>query len=405
MQWSLEDIYKKQVRGRIPPRKHLRVLGEVTRGKKPTETVQTVLPGMGDDAGAKHHVPQSDKDWAGVPYVPAKDPSTMDKLLDAAGRALGLDKLQSGDMRAVDSIRTITQDYVGGGEMDEETIQETLAILNDLSKYKVSAPLPKNQKFNWIDFITKNHPSKYIGTHASDFITKLSKLAGSGSVSVGWPEFAGILFLSNTGKSKSGGDLERDGELLEVKATEARMGTGNPENALREIKDILEKNGIEYEETGSGSKTVWKTLRHSLWKVEDSDLSDDIKRNATLDLLINGTPKQTVYSHGAETFIDWAKDKDIVKLVEDENILKYIYAALQILFYWNDDGHRFNSMWAVNNNLDSFVFDITEDTTFEDVFNILRDNFVVSKVESDSFYGPVGITVQSQEAQDVLKIK
>ena len=28
MQWSLEDIYKKQVRGKIPPRKHLRVLGE-----------------------------------------------------------------------------------------------------------------------------------------------------------------------------------------------------------------------------------------------------------------------------------------------------------------------------------------------------------------------------------------
>lgn len=29
MQWSLEDIYKKQVRGNIPPRRHLRVLGEM----------------------------------------------------------------------------------------------------------------------------------------------------------------------------------------------------------------------------------------------------------------------------------------------------------------------------------------------------------------------------------------
>ena len=28
MQWSLEDIYKKRVRGNIPPRRHLRVLGE-----------------------------------------------------------------------------------------------------------------------------------------------------------------------------------------------------------------------------------------------------------------------------------------------------------------------------------------------------------------------------------------
>jgi len=28
MQWSLENIYKNQVRGKVPPRKHLRVLGE-----------------------------------------------------------------------------------------------------------------------------------------------------------------------------------------------------------------------------------------------------------------------------------------------------------------------------------------------------------------------------------------
>ena len=28
MQWSLEDIYKNQVRGKIPPRKHLNVVEE-----------------------------------------------------------------------------------------------------------------------------------------------------------------------------------------------------------------------------------------------------------------------------------------------------------------------------------------------------------------------------------------
>jgi hypothetical protein len=39
MQWSLEDIYKKQVRGKIPPRRHLRVLGEAydVRYKKENE--------------------------------------------------------------------------------------------------------------------------------------------------------------------------------------------------------------------------------------------------------------------------------------------------------------------------------------------------------------------------------
>jgi len=213
------------------------------------------------------------------------------------------------------------------------------------------------------------------------------------------------LFLSNTSKSKSGGDLERDNELIEVKATEARMGTGNPQNALREIKDILEKNGIKYERVGKGSKEAWSTLKHSLEKISNSNLSETKKKEVTLDILINGTPKQTVYVPAAESFVDWAKNKDIVNLVKNESMLKYIYAALQILFYWGDDGHKFNSMWAVNNNLDSFVFDITDKTTFEDIFSILRDNFVISKVESDSFYGPVGITVQSKEAQDILQIK
>ena len=41
MQWSLEDIYKKQVRGRIPPRKHLRVLGEENTPQEKKEIVVT----------------------------------------------------------------------------------------------------------------------------------------------------------------------------------------------------------------------------------------------------------------------------------------------------------------------------------------------------------------------------
>ena len=45
MQWSLEDIYKKQVRGKIPPRKHLRVLGEqMSWGfSEPGETITTTI--------------------------------------------------------------------------------------------------------------------------------------------------------------------------------------------------------------------------------------------------------------------------------------------------------------------------------------------------------------------------
>ena len=48
MQWELEKIYKEQVKGNIPPRKHLQVLGEddqqqlfrqLTSGKRKGEEV------------------------------------------------------------------------------------------------------------------------------------------------------------------------------------------------------------------------------------------------------------------------------------------------------------------------------------------------------------------------------
>ena len=41
MQWSLEKIYKNQVRGKIPPRKHLRVLGEDNTPEEKREIVVT----------------------------------------------------------------------------------------------------------------------------------------------------------------------------------------------------------------------------------------------------------------------------------------------------------------------------------------------------------------------------
>ena len=45
MQWELEKIYKNQVRGNIPPRRHLRVLGERVLGM---DDPQARRPPMGE---------------------------------------------------------------------------------------------------------------------------------------------------------------------------------------------------------------------------------------------------------------------------------------------------------------------------------------------------------------------
>ena len=409
MQWSLENIYKKQVRGIIPPRRHLRVLGEETRGKKPTGDVQAVLPGMEDDIDAKFHVPQSDKDWAGTAYVEPGELSQWEKLQVSIARALGLPNPEKiitgksrGDMEAVDALLGITIKSLGGQSSDN--FEEALSIFNDLGRKKIDIDLPKNKKFNWVDFVANNHPSNYIHPGRKDFIKELSRQGGKGSVNVGWPELAGILFLSDTTKAKAG-DLLRGDQNIEVKATEARMGKGSPGEAKGKMKKILQGVGLKYKEVGSGSKAMWETFKHSLDTVINSNLGESGKRKVIMDLLINGTPKETVHPGAVNTFIRWASDKDIEKLVKNEEILKYIFATLQILYYRNSDGHKFNTLWAVNNDLDSFAFDVDDETTFKEVFDILVDNFTVSKIESDGFYGATGITVNSKEAQDVLKIK
>ena len=44
MQWSLEEIYKKQVRGKIPPRRHLNVLGEEnTEQENPEQAEEEII--------------------------------------------------------------------------------------------------------------------------------------------------------------------------------------------------------------------------------------------------------------------------------------------------------------------------------------------------------------------------
>ena len=72
MQWSLEKIYRERVRGNVPSRKHLNVLGEAKIRIKfddPPEEVSFDLPDyyarevMGYTAGAKHHIDGLVRKW------------------------------------------------------------------------------------------------------------------------------------------------------------------------------------------------------------------------------------------------------------------------------------------------------------------------------------------------------
>lgn len=403
MSWkSLTDIYLQEAAGRgVPKLPRQRVIGEDLRSKMPTDEVQYGLPFDDKDlegaAGAEFRIPKgrSEKEGAGKAYLPTKEPKIQEKIDNGIARLLNMgknsSKLRPGDKDAVSAIKNHIMNFV---DMDEENaFQEVLDIVNDLNVNKVQADLPLDAEFNWVDFVIKEHPSKYIGEHSRSLIEAISYQPGKGSVSVGWPELAGIIFLSDT-KKASVGDLERKGENIEVKAKEARMGTGNPDVALKNIKKVSEKFELPFTEAGSGSKVAYETLVYMIQSVLESDKDESIKENAIFNLLVYGTPKPKVNDEVISSFKKWLSGEDILNLVKDESNIKNIIGALQVLYYWHDDGHQFNILWACNGNFNSYAFEIDDSTTFSDIYNIIIDHFIVSKIESDSFFGAVGLTVK-----------
>ena len=382
MQWSLEDIYKKQVRGNIPPRRHLRVLGE---------NDQLALPMGGEGVeGApvlkKHLLPGYEK---GDVHV-AEDP--IDQL-QAAGMLLGLGgapkKGNKGDMSAVRNIIQYVEELLD--RYGVEGKKERISILSNLYNYKMAEKLPIGERFNWVQFVKGHHKAATKGIIDEEFIDQLSRLSGSGSVNVGNPEFAGIVFLTDTEKAPVG-DIVRDGVTYEVKAQNARMGDGHPSYVFQGLSKVLDKYNLPFERTGQGSNEAWETLLLSIQTIKDSELDNAEKKEAIIEAVYSSTPKKEIYDKAAKEFEQWANSN--MRALEDPEELKKAYAALQILYYWAHDGKKFNYLWAANNKLDSYIFPIDDSTSFTDMYQIVNDYFNVTRVGSDSKYGAIGITLK-----------
>jgi hypothetical protein len=147
--------------------------------------------------------------------------------------------------------------------------------------------------------------------------------------------------------------------LIEVKAKEARMGQGNPDVAIDNIKIAAEKFKLPFSTAGEKGKKAYETLLHMIQVVLDSEKDKSIKEDAIFNILAYGTPKIEVVNEVISSFKEWLSKKDILKLVRDE----------------------------------SYAFKVDDSTTFSDIYNIIVDHFIVSKLESDYFYGSVGLTV------------
>jgi len=295
MQWSLEDIYKKQVRGNIPPRKHLRVLGEQMSvgswsvgGEGETSTssgegdfLKIISTGDPEEIAAAlvHMSPEEIKQLEmekkidramAEQMLKAKDhcksKPDYEAWLNCAGSLLG--------KVTTHRIDDVLRDYLtekGWGVSSAKYAQE-LSRLIDAGVF--GEDIFKLNTDEFYNFITgAKAPDFAPGSAHGNFFTDLQQEIGKINIkdlfakelmehkstdakirNIGMGELALTIFFKNLRAAKGKGDLEMDGGEFEIKGHGAALGpTGDTIkiNLYKIIEKPLEKGGL-----GIGSKQV-----------------------------------------------------------------------------------------------------------------------------------------------------
>ena len=230
MQWSLEDIYKKQVRGKIPPRKHLRVLGEAT-----FDEVMTMLSDLNDK-----DLLENDVELEYIKRYLIKRP--YEKSLLAYMRSKNLNE----------------------GTIDEgnilEIIIKVLSNNNDLEAYDNYIQKPGSfssvvkRSGNLVDVISE------VAGLKKETARDLVNLRGSeSSRGVGKGEIAMATIFSDVKMAEGKGDLDWDGQYLEVKSTDARLGKRDREFPNFE-RETLGELAVQYDKSDKRIDTLVANL-------------------------------------------------------------------------------------------------------------------------------------------------
>ena len=188
MQWSLEDIYKKQVRGNIPQRRHLRVLGEdvglYTRGNE----------------GYNHLGDVSDEDFKKITRLASSN--------DAEGQIKEYlaKKLYTPESFKGDDDYGVLVELLDNGAFEEYIGQD-------------KPSLDKNRLGNVVGIASKAG----LNTRMAERLARYTPIDKGGS-NVGPGEILLALTFDDVTNSTIGGDLMLNGEKLEVKGQGGRFG-------------------------------------------------------------------------------------------------------------------------------------------------------------------------------------
>ena len=230
MQWSLEDVYKKQVRGKIPPRRHLHVLGEATY-----EEVTAMMADLNQ-----------------------RDMLDPNNELEYIKRYLTKRPLEGGVKKYLD------RKNINDATLDDKNAPDAIVdILHQHDDLQAYLDYVSGKEVAVFGRDTRS-PGTGRYTKVGDLIDKMEKASGlkeetlndllvlkgtEGSRGVGMGELAMATIFSDVEMRTGAGDLTWNGQYLEVKGSDARLGgafSGDPYKGFETI--ILGKLADQYHE-------------------------------------------------------------------------------------------------------------------------------------------------------------
>ena len=238
MQWSLEDIYKKQVRGNIPPRKHLEVLGEDNQ-----QQLFRQLTG-GKRKGEEVTVTQQDQD-SGKYDVEVGAGLTLDKQdIESFNLLSDADKQKIKKMLDSKNFSGLAKSALhGDSEKYKDQAYKILLKSGELTGDQLESILRDIQTGKAVDVRKLITPGNYkirdIFTSDESLIAfNLLRNVGSGDLQKGPGEVA-LGLMSPEINLSTKGDIDINGELYELKLNGGRISDkAGPDP--KKMKDLIE---------------------------------------------------------------------------------------------------------------------------------------------------------------------
>ena len=235
MQWSLEDIYKKQVRGKIPPRRHLRVLGEGTSEEHNINKRNDV--GYKDPETGQWKFARASNKFIKDIMAPSLEYSDSSSYLSQVLKR-GIEAGIIGEDESINSWKVKKlYDYIKSS-VGSSTVP---AVLKGLPDPGLQAQFKENIKqgipFNFYDLINSKLGTDFQYDKSLDTM----RPAGEDQKTRGaaGPGEALLAFLYNGSKPQEAGDLQLGDDMIELKKIQGRIGKDVDVSRVRELQSLF----------------------------------------------------------------------------------------------------------------------------------------------------------------------